>query len=188
MKRVILLSLSILLSYLCFAQIEETVDSREQKRLRKEERKEAKRLEQEKAMAITKHLIDTRRFILIADYIGNNTGNRILVNSTINFLKIDTSHCVIQIGSLDGIGYNGVGGVTAEGRISKFEMTQNKRGDSYNMRLTANTIIGTYDIVVFVNAYGNADATITGITSGALRYYGRIIPIENSRIYQGRSL
>ena len=183
-----MLSLTILLSYVSFGQVEETIDSKEQKQLRKIARKEEKRLEEEKAMELTKYLIDTRRFILIANYIGNNRGNRIPVSSTINFLKIDTSHCVIQIGSLNGIGYNGVGGVTAEGRISKYKLTKNKKGDSYTMRMTANTIIGTYDIVIFVNAFGNADANITGITSGALRYYGRIIPIENSNVYQGRSL
>ena len=49
-------------------------------------------------------------------------------------------------------------------------------------------MIGTYDILLFVNAFGNADATITGITYGSLRYYGRIVPIENSKVYQGRSL
>ncbi len=182
------MSLSVILSYVCFAQIEETVDVSEQRRLRKEARKEAKRLEEEKAMALTKHLIDARKFVLIADFIGNNRGTRIPVSSTINFIKIDTAHCVIQIGSLNGIGYNGVGGVTAEGRISKFKITQNKKGNSYTMRLTTNTIIGTYDIVLFINAIGNADATVTGIAPGALRYYGRIVPIENSKIYQGRSL
>lgn len=188
MKRIIFLSLSVLISYVCFAQIEETVDIREQKRLRKAARKEEKRLEEERTMAITKHIIDARRFILIADYIGNNTGNRIPVSSNINFLKVDSSHCVIQIGYLNGIGYNGVGGVTAEGRISKFKITPNRKGDSYTMRFITNTMIGTYDIVLFVNAFGNADATITGITYGSLRYYGRIVPIENSNIYQGRSL
>jgi len=188
MKKIILLSLTVLFSYMTFAQVEETVETGEQKQLRKAAKKEAKRIEEEQAMIQTKHLIDARRFILIANYIGNNIGNRIPVSSTINFLKIDTSNCVIQIGSLDGIGYNGVGGVTAEGRISSFKITQNKKGNSYTMRLTTNTVIGTYDIVLFVNAFGNAEATITGITHGALRYYGRIIPIDNSKIYQGRTL
>ena len=188
MKKIILISLSVLLFDICFAQIEETVEIGEQKRLRKAAKKEAKRIEEEQAMALTKHLIEVRRFILIADYVGGRTGNRIPVSSTINFLKIDSSHCVIQIGSVNGIGYNGVGGVTAEGRISKFEITPNRKGDSYTIRLTTNTMIGTYDILLFVNAFGNADATITGITYGSLRYYGRIVPIENSKVYQGRSL
>ena len=188
MQRIILILSSVLIFNVCSAQIENQVETREQKRLRKEARIEEKRLEEEKAVAQTKYLIDTRRFILIADFIGNNTGNRIPVNSTINFVKIDTSNCVLQVGSLNGIGYNGVGGITAEGRISSFEITPNRRGDSYTMRMSTNTSIGHYDIVLFVNAFGNADATITGITSGALRYYGRIIPIENSKVYQGRSL
>lgn len=188
MKRIILLSLSVLLFGVCFAQIEETVETREQKQLRKAAKKEAKRIEEEQAMVLTRHLIDARRFILIADYVGDRTGNRVPVSSTINFVKIDSSFCVIQIGSLNGIGYNGVGGVTAEGRISKFKIIPNRKGDSYTIRLTANTMIGTYDIVLFVNAFGNADATISGITSGSLKYYGRIVPIKDSRVYQGRSL
>jgi hypothetical protein len=188
MKRTMLLSLLVLLSYVSFAQIEEPVETSEQKQLRKQAKKEARKLEEEKALALTKQLIDARQFLLIADYIGNNTGNKIPVSSNINFLKIDTTNCVIQIGSLNGIGYNGVGGVTAEGRISSFKINQNKKGDTFTLRVITNTAIGTYDIVIFVNAFGNADATITGMSYGALKYYGRIIPIDNSRVYQGRSL
>ncbi len=180
--------MAVLFSYACFSQVEEPVGAKEQKQLRRAEKKAERKMEEEKAMILTKHLVDTRRFILLGEYVGDNRGNRIPANSTINFLKIDTSHCVIQIGSMNGIGYNGVGGVTAEGNITTFDVNPTNRGDSYTMRLTANTAIGNYDIVIFVNAFGNADATITGITSGTLRYYGRIVPIENSKIYQGRSL
>ena len=187
-KRIILLSLSLLITFGCFSQVEEAVDIREQKQLRRTARKEERKAEEEKALALTKQLINTRKFVLIADYIGNKTGNKVPVSQTINFLKIDTSYCVIQIGSMNSIGYNGVGGITAEGTISSFKTTTNKKGNSYTLTLVTNTNIGTYDIVIFVNAFGNADATITGTTYGALKYYGRLVPIEDARTYQGRSL
>ncbi|MBN2214761.1 MAG: DUF4251 domain-containing protein [Bacteroidales bacterium] len=187
MKKVILISLSVLITFVCYAQSEEAVDTREQKILRKAARKQAKKLEEEEALILTKHLIDTRRFVLIADYVGNKRGDRIPVNSTINFLKIDTSYCVIQVGAMNGIGYNGVGGITAEGTVSSMETIPNKKGNSFSIRIVANTNIGNYDIVIFANAFGNADATITGITYGALKYYGRLVPVELSGTYQGHS-
>lgn len=188
MKKLITLAITVIIGIACIAQTEEPVEIKEQRQLRKAAKKEAKRIEEENALILTKHLIDTRRFVLIADFVGNNTGNRIPVNPTINFVKIDTSSCVIQIGSMNSIGYNGVGGVTAEGNISSYEITPNKKGTSFTIRLVTNTSIGTYDIVIFANAFGNAEATITGITSGALRYYGRLVPADHSRTYQGRSL
>ncbi len=188
MKKLITFAIALIICMACFAQTEEPVDAKEQRQLRKSARREAKKIEEQNALILTKHLLDTRRFALIADFIGNKTGNRIPVNPTINFIIVDTSSCVIQVGSMNSIGYNGVGGVTAEGSISTYEIIPDKKGTSFTIRFVTNTSIGTYDIIIFVNAFGNAEATITGITSGALRYYGRVLPVDNSRTYQGRSL
>lgn len=188
MKKVILLSLAAMLSYAVFSQVEDNVPSNEQKQLTKAEKKELRTLENEKRAELTQEMVKSRQFVLEADYIGNQTGNRIPVNSTINFVEVDTTHIVIQLGSMTGIGYNGVGGITTEGQISSFKTTENKKGDAYTMRIITNTLLGNYDIVIFVNSYGNANATISGTTYGKLNYYGRIVPVLTSRIYKGRSL
>ncbi len=187
MKRIILLIITAMLVFSVQAQDEVKIDSQTQKDLKKEARKNERKLESEKTLALTKHLVNTRRFVLEADYLANATGNKIPVNSTINFIAIDTTHCVIQIGTTSGIGYNGVGGVTTEGTISSNKTTHNKKSDSFTMQIITNTNLGTYDITFFIGGNGQAEADLSGITPGTLRYYGRVVPIETSRVYKGRN-
>ena len=187
MKQIILLIVSIMFVFSVQAQDEVKMDNQTQKQLKKEARKNERKLESEKTLALIKYMVDTNRFVLEADYLANATGNKIPVNSTINFIVVDTTHCVIQIGTTNGIGYNGVGGVTTEGNISSNKTTQNKKGDTFTKRIITNTSLGTYDITFFISGDGQAEADISGITPGKLRYYGRLVPIESSRVYKGRN-
>lgn len=93
---------------------------------------------------------------------------------------------VIQTGSNFRIGYNGVGGITAEGTIGKMEIQKNQKSMSYSVKFNILTTIGAYDIFMNVNSDFQARATITGTTSGRLIYSGRLEPLYGSRVYKGQ--
>lgn len=155
-------------------------------RKEKRELKKQKRLEElEAKRQSVELLLDNKRFVLEASYLNGKTGQRIMVNSTLNFILIDSSNIVIQVGNNYGIGYNGLGGITLKGKINRYEITEKKK--SYYLRLSTSTSLGFYDIFMSVGFSGNASATLYGIGSGNLTYTGEIKPIELSRNYVGSS-
>ncbi len=108
------------------------------------------------------------------------------VTPTINFVLVDSVAGTVQFGSAQDIGYNGVGGLTVDGRITKYEYSVvGKKEDSYSIRLILMSSIGTYDITLMVNSQGYADASIRGNWSGQLNYHGKLVPLTLSRVYKG---
>ncbi len=175
----------VLLGILIFTQqINAQIPERE---VRKSERKEAKKERQEKKRKLTTDMVDKRTFVLKANYLSNSRGNRQIVNSTINFLQVDEDHAIIQIGSDTGIGYNGVGGITTDGRITSWEVVE-KKNDSYYIAFDVITSISHYNIRMDVRSDGSARATLTGLRRGNLIYEGNLVPIETSRVFRGNSI
>jgi hypothetical protein len=99
---------------------------------------------------------------------------------------IDSLVGTVQFGDAQAIGYNGVGGVTVDGKVTKYEYKViGKKEDSYSISLILMSSIGTYDITLMVNSQGYADAQIRGNWSGQLNYHGKLVPLTLSRVYKG---
>jgi hypothetical protein len=158
--------------------------TRKQARLIKKQKREAELKIQYDSIS---QIIDSRQFVLEADFLSNLRGRRIHVLSTLNFIKIDTTYSVIQIGSDRGIGYNGVGGVTAEGQITGWKLEKNDKHKSIYITLNVMTNIGIYDVFMDVSADGDAVATVSGLRAGRLEYYGKIVPLDESSVYKGHT-
>ena len=157
-------------------------------------RKEAKKLKKMKKEAELKasydsisQVIDSRQFVLEADFLDNLRGHRIYVLSTLNFVAVDTSYGVLQIGSNRGMGYNGVGGVTAEGKITKWKVEKNDAKQTIFIEMSIMTNIGIYDAFLNIDAEGKATAVISGLRPGHLEFDGRIVPLDESTIFKGRT-
>jgi hypothetical protein len=172
------------------AQYDEPVmNEKEIKALEKEKRK-AERLEQEENdKKMVEYMMDNKKFVLEANYLSGNSGSRIPVNSTLNFIVIDSARAIIQLANNWSSGYNGLGGITVDGRITKYELNkkETKRGISYSLMVYIMTNLGMYDIQFWISQSGNADATISGNTYGRLSYSGRLVPIPVSRTFKGHS-
>lgn len=170
-----------------YSQQEEVLTKKEQKAFAKEERKARKAAEEEQMKKITHAMIVQKRFVMEADYVSNNRGVRLPVNSSLNFIAVDSSEGVIQLSTLSGSGYNGVGGITVEGRITDYKVDSipTKSGLSYNLKILIMTSMGTYDIFFMISPTGYTDATIQGTTRGMLRYTGNLIPVGLSKVYKG---
>jgi hypothetical protein len=180
MKKYIVLILGMVLSMTYVdAQIPE-------KEVRKSDRKEARREAREKKEKLTAKMLEHKDFVLKANYLSNNRGNRAVVNSTINFIQVRDEHATIQVGNNSSMGRNGVGGVTASGKITSWEMNENRRG-GYHVRFNVLTSIGHYSINMNISGDGSARATLTGLSRGNLVYEGDIVPNESSRVYRGRT-
>lgn len=151
-------------------------------------KKEKKRAELEEKFQFVKEMLEDKNFVLEADFLQNRYGNRNFVSSTINFIKVNENDAVIQVGSDRGMGYNGVGGITADGRISNWELEADEKKKTFRLSLSVLTNIGAYDVHYFINPHRQATARLSGMRAGSLTFEGDIVALENSVVYEGHSL
>lgn len=181
MKRMILILVAVFMAGVF------SVQAQDDKLSKREKKKQERMAEQEYKYIRTGELLDSMKFVLEADYLDNQRGNRVIVPQSLNFIKVDSTDAVLQIGRNVGVGYNGVGGTTAEGRVSRYEVSKNEKKRTYDVRMNVNTNLGNYDIFMMVASDGSARATLSGIRPGKLVWDGDIVALEESSIYQGRT-
>ena len=151
-------------------------------------RKDKRNAEIEKQYELNKDMLENRNFVLEADYLQDRYGNRVFVNSTINFVAVDSTTAIIQIGSNFRLGPNGVGGVTAKGKITSWELRENKKQKSFDLTINVMTCIGIYDLHFLIGPSKNATANLTGLRAGQLTFDGYLIPYTESSVFEGQSL
>lgn len=117
-------------------------------------RKEKKDTEREQIYQFHKEILKDGEFVPESNFLQNRYSNRIPVNSTINFIKANEGSAVIQIGSDAGLGYNGVGGITAKGNITKWKVKENDKKKSIDLTMDIMTSIGIYHLNMSIGTKG----------------------------------
>jgi hypothetical protein len=153
--------------------------------LSKQEKKAIKKAQAELNFHILDSLVSSRNFVLEADYLRNKYGMNIPVLTSLNFIKVAGENGVLQTGSDAGVGYNGVGGVTAEGKIGTWKIDRDPKHFTITLRFSIVTNVGNYDVLMTVNSSNNASATITGLTPGNLTWDGHLETLDNSGVFKG---
>lgn len=187
MKRLVILMAAGLLFQVVYTQVESPVVIQPAEKLTREERKEQRKAEEEATARLVEWMVNNRHFILEANYLSNTPYNKTVVDSRLNFIMVDSSKITIQLASSTGVGgLNGMGGLTTEGDISKYVIHQaGKKNPYYNIQIYTMSIMGSWDIWIAAYPSGNANATISGTSGTKLHFEGKLIPIEESRIYKG---
>jgi hypothetical protein len=155
-------------------------------KLSRQERKEVRKAQMAANFYVMDTILNAKRFVLEADYLQNGYGERIPVNSNLNFIKIDELNGILQTGSNTGSGYNGVGGVTATGSIGAWKITKDIKRLSYNLSFSLMTNIGHYDIFMTVTSDNRASSTISGLGPGKLTWVGHLESVNNSGVFKGQ--
>jgi hypothetical protein len=153
----------------------------------REEKKQARKDLQRFNFQVIDSMIQSKSFVLEADFLENMRGSRVPVMSDINFVMVDQLRAVLQTGVSNNPRYNGVGGVTAEGQLSGLKIVKNEKNLSFYVRFTVVSDIGIYDVVMNIYSNKSARAEISGLTPGKLVYDGRIKSLNDSRVYKGRN-
>lgn len=159
----------------------------DEKKISKEEKKEQKRIDKAKQIEWITALVEARRFVLEANSLSNEKGEKVYVHSNLNFIKIDSMEAVVQIGSINGLGSNGLGGVTLDGKVAQYDVKYNERKNSYGIRVFITALGGPCDVYITINSLGNATATVTGLFPGYLMYQGNIESLQRSKVFKGRA-
>jgi len=185
MKKLVFIWFLLSVSMALFSQQDEQKMTSKEKKAKKKAEREAyeAQLKQEIAMSI-----DSAQWVLEARMIANKTGASIQVNSTLNFVALEGETAFIQIGSNAGFGSNGVGGVSVETRVTKYEVKKNEKNGSYYIQIYTHSAAGSFTINIDCNSTGqSANATVQGNSSNQVRYTGELVPLHLSKVYKGHT-
>jgi hypothetical protein len=163
--------------------------AQEEKKLSKKERKELKKQEQiEKKQAII-NLLNSKAWVIEANTVFDRYNQSYQLNPTINFVGIKGDEGALQLGFNGLIGWNGVGGITIDGSVTKYEVKEGKDNSSptVNLRFQGRGI-GSATISVTVNTSGQATARVNGDFGDRITFSGIIKSLEDSLVYKGQSL
>ena len=156
-------------------------DFQREKRLRKEQALQASRDEMEK-------LANNRSILLEANALYGKYLNRWNTSSD-NFVAIDGNKMVLQTASPYRAGYNGLGGITLEGRITNYKLSDKQ--DKGPIIVTASVItpwLGTGTLRMSISANGNGSATFSDVWGHRITFVGQIENLENARVFEGMTL
>jgi Domain of unknown function (DUF4251) len=180
MKKIIIIVL------ISFLYLNVSGQNNENKKLTRTEKKEIKRIENEKLMKRIDSLIEIRQFVLEADYINTKQGRRFEISSSINFIEINKEIATFQFGSEPLIGINNLGGGTVKGDITKFDVQKNEKKGFYYIRLSISSFSGTYNIGLKIYSANSASAVVSSsLLNRRLEYFGRIVSFSDSNIIKG---
>jgi len=180
MKALIIIAFAFFLVAPTFGQENKMFRKQGEKALKKEKQREA----EANQAALVQTSIHYKKFVLEGQFLSNKYGEQVVVDPILNFISVDGEECTFQLGKSQGLGPNGLGGVTIEGKIKDFEVQINKKG-IYYIKFRVTSSAGTLFIHMDVSPLGKAHATITSNTSSNLIYIGNIVPLESSRIFKG---
>lgn len=155
--------------------------------------KEAKKLEEKMHNEIlyrdALQALENQAFVMEADRVIFKRGRSAFVSSNMNFISLEDERATVQI-AFNGAfpGPNGLGGITVDGTASNVKMTQDKKGNiNFSMNVSG---IGVSAQVFIKLTNGTNDAYVTvspNFNSNRITLTGKLLPIEKSNIFKGRS-
>ena len=190
MKKIVSFFLILFISLSVFAQTEEPVDKKADRKKAKQEKKEEEQKMRESMAILTKQMIEEQKFVMEAIYLNSRGGDMISVSPELNFIIIDTTYGMIQLGTLDGTGFGTQGTLTFDGEVTRYDVhrTEKKNYTAWDVMIVIFSNIGTYDISLSISDDGTGEATISGSGAGSVTSTGRLYPHEASNIFKGQKL
>ena len=184
MKKILILIVVLLSSGFVFGQ--ETKEER--KAARKARKEEQKRIALENSQQL-QAIIETKMFVLEAHTLFDKRGTSYNLNSTTNFVGFDGENSTIQLAFDQLIGWNGLGGLTVDGKIRTMEI----KGKENQPQFTVNAAVqnrggGLVTMLFRVSSDGNARVDMSGSFGEKVSFQGRIVSLVNSSVYKGTPL
>lgn len=173
---------------LIFGSLNESIAQDEKKLSRKERKEQKKQLQIEQKKAILE-LLYSKKWVIEAHTVFDRYNQSYQLSPTINFVGVNDKEGALQLGFDGLIGWNGVGGVTIDGNITKYEVKEGNEKSSpvLNLRFQGRGV-GSATINVTVNSSGQAQARVSGDFGDRITFSGMIKSLDESSVYKGQSL
>lgn len=160
--------------------------TKEEKQAAKKAKKEA-RQEQDKAnTAVLINIVESKKFVLEANILYDRYGVSYFLSSTINFVGFDGKNSTIQLAFDQLVGWNGVGGVTIDGKISSMEIIASDDGIGFSINARVqNKGGGLFTMLFRVSSDGSARVDMSGSFGERLSFQGNIVSLDKTIVYKG---
>lgn len=193
MKKVLFMTALMLVSFTVAIQAQTKKEERAAKReLLKKEREAKKAIEARlDSIAFNKavNALKNGAFVLEANNVTFPNGIVRFVSSTTNYVQVDNGEGIVQTAFNNfafSPGPNGLGGVTVQGNISAPEIRQDKDGNVYYSFSIQGIAISATVSISLTGGTDNASAQISpNFNNNNMTMTGRLIPIEESDVFQG---
>jgi hypothetical protein len=163
--------------------------AQEKEKLSRKEKKELKKRQQIEQKKVILDLLHGKDWVIEAHTVFDRYNQSYQLNPTINFIGIKGDEGALQLGFDGLIGWNGVGGVTIDGKITKYEIQEGKENSSPTVILRfQGRGMGSASINMTVNSSGQATARVSGDFGDRITFSGMIKSLEESSVYKGQSL
>ncbi|MDO5570840.1 MAG: DUF4251 domain-containing protein [Bacteroidales bacterium] len=143
----------------------------------------------ERLYAEALNAIENNSFVMEIDKATFRSGSTAYLFSHLNFIEVDGKHGVIQV-AFDTYRPtpNGLGGITVDGNIYGVKFSKNEKG-KVSYAYSVQGISVSAQVLITLYAGGNyAAATVSpNFNSNKIYFSGRIVSINESNIFKGRS-
>lgn len=152
----------------------------------KQEKKALKNQENQEKLEALYKIVESRKFIVEANSVSNNEGETFTVSPSINYFYVDSLNSTIQLSFEGLIGWNGIGGITADGSIDKYDLSPLKQGKPITLTgMIIGRAGGNTQFVMYVNSEGMATVSITGNWGNTINFQGRLLTLAESKVFKG---
>jgi hypothetical protein len=160
---------------------------KELRKLKRQKKKEAREKESQKLRAKYTELLKNKHFVFEAQKVYLPAGPNANIASNLNFIAIHNDHIIVQFDFPGLNGPNGLGGVTARGKVDNWHFDPGKNAKQAMTVSGQVTPLGSGNRVVFtitVSNDGTADAQIN-LNNSSFRLTGWITSLEDANVVIG---
>ena len=143
----------------------------------------------DKQIKLYTEIFEQKSFVLEATTVYSKKGRTFQMNPSINFVKLDNGEGVLQLAFHQIIGWNGIGGITLEGKVRNYKVDKGDGTKMPSVQFDMNGTLGWATVRINVNSSGLARATVdAGMSGGRITFSGPLVPLSESNVYQGQSI
>jgi hypothetical protein len=186
-SRILFILLSAFVVYSGYTQTEnpdtKNLSKEEKKALRKAKKEEEKRKLEENLVKFEEYA-EMKAWVVEAHTVFDKQGLSYQMDPTINFVGVSNEETTVQLSFNGIVGWNGIGGVTLDGKVGKYEFSRDKNTVSIQMTAMGSSI-GNVDIFLSVSGGGNGRATVTGNWGERITFQGKFVSLAESNVFKG---
>jgi len=179
MKKILMIFISALMIMNLQAQEAKTKQERRAE-------KKAKDIARRDSLRVVQEMwVQNKTYVLEAQQVYNKMGEMFQLSPSTNFVYVDGDEAIVQL-SFNGLsGWNGVGGITIKGKISKYSYESDNKNKPIFIRMTIQGNSGFHDISMWISNSGSGEASIVDIKGNRIKFTGETVALNRSAIYIG---
>ncbi len=182
MKKIILLILALTIGHLLTAQEEQ----KSKKELRAE-RKQEELLQKAALRTIQETWANNKTFVLEATQVFGKKGQMFQLTPSTNFVYVNGDQAILQLSFNGLVGWNGVGGITVKGKITKYKYDSKNKNKPIYIQMSIQGTEGFQDVTLWISNNGSGEAQINDIKGNRIRFTGDIVSLEESKVFIGNT-